>query len=92
MTKSELVNQLLKKTNAYSRLQLEQMVDLIFEEIIASLEQNTRVELRGFGTFFVRCRNARVGCDPRSGKIIRVDNRYIPSFKPGKVLLDYMNG
>ncbi len=91
MTKSELVNRLLKRTKRQSRGELDKIVDVIFEEIIASLEKNTRVELRGFGTFFVKCRKARVGCDPRSGKIIRVDNRYIPFFRPGKVLQDYVN-
>lgn len=91
MTRSELVDRLCQKMPNRSRREIEKIVILIFDEITQALETGNRVELRGFGSFFVKKRDERVGCDPRSGKTIKIDRRHIPFFRAGKLLLDHLN-
>lgn len=91
MTKSELIDRLAERMPGCSRNDLELVVRTVFEAITKTLEKGGRVELRGFGSFFIKHREPRLGCDPRTGKSIRVDNRYIPFFRAGKLLLDTVN-
>ena len=91
MTQSELVDRLMKKVPQKSRLDVELIVKVFFDSIVKALEKGDRVELRGFGSFYVKHRQPRVGCDPRTGKAINVDERYIPFFKSGKALNDHLN-
>lgn len=91
MTKSELIRRLTEKMPEYSRQQIELITHCLFDAIVKALEKGGRIELRGFGSFFVKCREPRLGCDPRTGKSIRVDTRYIPFFRAGKLLLESVN-
>ena len=91
MTRSELIDQLVKKFPEKSSLEIEMIVATIFSEISKTLQRCGRVELRGFGSFFVRKRPGRKGCDPRSGKVINVEERYVPLFRAGKLLLEELN-
>ncbi len=91
MTRSELVERLSQKFPDKSRRDVEQMIVTIFEEITKALENGDRVELRGFGSFFVKHREERIGCDPRSGKAIKIDERHIPFFRAGKLLIKQLN-
>ena len=63
----------------------------IFEEIGAALSRGDRVELRGFGAFSVKERNARIGRNPRTGESVQVDAKRVPFFKTGKELRDRLN-
>ena len=63
----------------------------MFEEIIEALAKGDRVELRGFGAFSVKARNARVGRNPRTGAAVQVDDKNVPFFKTGKLLRDRLN-
>lgn len=86
MLRSELV---VKLSEAYPHLpqkRVEQAVDVIFEEISAALERGDRVELRGFGAFSVREREARRGRNPRTGETVDVPAKRVPFFKAGKEL------
>ena len=67
------------------------MVDVILDEIATALEQGNRVELRGFGAFSVRQRDARVGRNPRTGESVEVDEKRVPFFKAGKELRARLN-
>lgn len=92
MTRSQFITRLLKgKLRAWPRKDVEKMVVDIFEEVAAAMARGERAELRGFGTFSVRTYDARTGSDPRSGKIIHIDERYAPFFRPGNTLLDRLN-
>ncbi len=91
MTKSELVAQLMGRMPALTQKQVDAMVSVLFEEITRALERGDRVELRGFGSFFLKERNARIGCDPRTGKNIAIDDRCIPFFRAGKNMLEFLN-
>jgi integration host factor subunit beta len=91
MTKSQLIARLLEKMPHKSKKDIEGLLIAVFEEITKALESGHRVELRGFGSFFIKQRDPRIGCDPRSGKTIRIDTRHIPFFRPGKSLLENLN-
>lgn len=70
----------------------ERVVDTVFEEIIAALARGDRVELRGFGAFSVKERDARQGRNPRTGEAVAVAAKRVPFFKTGKLLRDRLNG
>lgn len=86
MTKSELVQRLVEANRHLVRRELEIIVDAIFNEITAALLRGDRVELRGFGAFSVRKRDARVSRNPRTGASISVSEKHFPFFKAGKQL------
>ena len=65
---------------------------LLFEEITAALARGDRVELRGFGAFSVKQRDARMGRNPRTGASVPVPEKAVPFFKAGKELRERMNG
>ena len=64
----------------------------IFNEISAALTRGERVELRGFGAFTIKKRDARVGRNPRTGAQVGVDEKVVPFFKAGKDLRERVNG
>ncbi len=92
MTKSELIARLAADNPHLYHRDVERIVTTIFDEITAALADGDRVELRGFGAFSVRERNARTGRNPRTGDSVSVDAKYIPYFKTGKQLRDRLNG
>lgn len=94
MTKSELIQRLAEMypdPRLYHR-DYERVVNKIFEEITVALARGDRVELRGFGAFSVRERDARVGRNPRTGDAVQVGRKRLPFFKTGKELRDLVNG
>jgi integration host factor subunit beta len=91
MTKSELVQKLSETNPHLYQRDVEVIVTAIFEEIAAALARGDRVELRGFGAFSVKRRDARVGRNPRTGDSVRVAEKHIPFFKTGKQLRDRLN-
>ena len=70
---------------------MERIVTAIFEEITNALARSDRVELRGFGAFSVKQRDARKGRNPRTGETVAVDEKVVPFFKTGKELRDRLN-
>lgn len=92
MIRSELV-QILSRDNPDLALKdIEQIVALFFDEIAQRLADDGRVELRGFGAFSTRSRDARTGRNPRTGEPVHVDAKAVPFFKTGKQLRDRLNG
>ena len=91
MTKSELILRLAERHPLLCRSDVERAVDTIFREISAALVRGARVELRGFGAFFVGKRNARTGRNPRTGETVAVEARARPFFKTGKALRERLN-
>lgn len=92
MTKSELIARLAEKNPALYHRDIERIVNTIFDEITAALSRGDRVELRGFGAFSIKGRDARVGRNPRTGASVDVDAKVVPFFKTGKQLRDRLNG
>ena len=71
---------------------MERVVNTVFEEITKAMENGERVELRGFGAFSVKQRDARMGRNPRTGEAVQVEAKNVPFFKTGKLLRDRLNG
>jgi integration host factor subunit beta len=91
MTKSELIQRLAERNPHLYHRDVEILVSAIFDEIGAALARGDRVELRGFGAFSVKRRDARQGRNPRTGDSVSVDEKYVPFFKTGKQLRDRLN-
>jgi len=91
MTKSELILRIAEQNPHLYQRDVERIVSAIFDEITRALERGDRVELRGFGAFSVKRREARVGRNPRTGDAVDVEEKYIPFFKTGKQLRERLN-
>ncbi len=91
MTKSELIQHVAELNPHLYHRDVERIVTTIFEEISEALARGDRVELRGFGAFSVKRRNARIGRNPRTGAAVQVAEKHIPFFKTGKLLRERMN-
>lgn len=92
MIRSELVQKIADENPHLFQRDVERIVNAIFEEITAALARGDRVELRGFGAFSVKRRDARVGRNPRTGTAVDVEEKAVPFFKTGKLLRDRLNG
>src|SRR5947209_1764642 len=90
MTKAELIEDVSKATDM-SRKDSEVIVETIFESIVKSLRSGDKIEIRGFGSFRTRQRDARVGRNPKTGARVEVPAKKIPYFKPSKDLKDLVN-
>lgn len=91
MLRSELVAKLAEENPGLSRAVLETVVRGVFDAITEQLSSGGRVELRGFGVFSVRQRDARIGRNPSSGDAIPVAEKSVPHFRIGKDLRDRLN-
>ncbi len=91
MTKSELIQHVAELNPHLYHRDVERIVTTIFEEISEALARGDRVELRGFGAFSVKRRDARIGRNPRTGAAVQVADKHIPFFKTGKLLRERMN-
>jgi integration host factor subunit beta len=91
MTKSDLIKRLAEANPHLYQRDIERIVSTVFDEVTAALVRGDRVELRGFGAFSIRQRNSRVGRNPRTGAEVRVPDKVVPYFKPGKDLRDRLN-
>jgi len=92
MNKSELILRLAERYPHLYRSVVERIVDTIFDEITEALARGHRVELRGFGAFSVKKRNARTGRNPRTGEIVSVEARARLFFRTGMALRKGLNG
>lgn len=91
MTKSELIAELAAANPHLLGRDVEVIVGTIFDEITAALARGDRVELRGFGAFTVKRRDARTGRNPRTGAAVPVEEKIVPFFKAGKELRERVN-
>jgi len=92
MIRSELIQKIAEENPHLFQRDVEKIVNTIFEEITNAMARGDRVELRGFGAFSVKKRDARIGRNPRTGETVPVEEKYVPFFKTGKLLRDRLNG
>ncbi len=90
MTKAELVEEV-ARTTQLTKKHAELIVNTVFESIVQSLREGEKIELRGFGSFRIRQRGARIGRNPKTGDKVAVPPKRIPYFKPGKDLKELLN-
>ncbi len=91
MIRSELVQLLMRDNPDLSSRDVERIVTVFFDEITQRLSADGRVELRGFGAFSTRARDARTGRNPRTGEAVEVEAKRVPYFKPGKEMRIRLN-
>ena len=90
LTKAALVEQVADATGL-TKKRAAIIVDTVFGNITEALHHGEKVELRGFGSFRLRCREPRRGRNPRNGDPVDVPPRRVPYFKPGKELKELIN-
>jgi integration host factor subunit beta len=86
MTKSELISHLAERFTQLVHKDAELSVNSILNAMFKALLQKQRVEIRGFGSFSLNYRPPRIGRNPKSGISVKVPEKYVPHFKPGKEL------
>ncbi|MCP3178009.1 MAG: integration host factor subunit beta [Desulfuromonadales bacterium] len=91
MTKSELIERLSFESTSLNKKESELIVNTIFDSIGGALIDGERVEIRGFGSFTVRERDAREARNPKSGEIVKIPSKKTPFFKTGKELREKVN-
>ncbi len=91
MIRSELLQALHKDNPELRADEVEQVADIFFDEIAQRLAEGGRVELRGFGAFSTREREARSGRNPRTGETVAVPSKRVPYFKAGKEIRERLN-
>ena len=91
MTRSELIAGLAEDNPHLTMGDVERIVAALFDEMTDALSRGERVELRGFGAFTVKRRNARAGRNPRTGETVEVAQKCVPFFKAGKELRERIN-
>jgi integration host factor subunit beta len=91
MIRSELVQMLADDNPGLSIKEIDRIVTILFDEISERLAKGGRVELRGFGAFSTRSRDARTGRNPRTGETVDVEAKRVPYFKPGKEMRQRLN-
>ena len=91
MTKSELVEKIMETNGFLNRKESELVVNIIFDSMAKALKNGDKVEIRGFGSFTVREREAREARNPKNGEIVKISAKRTPFFKTGKELKERVN-
>ncbi len=91
LTKSDLIESLSRNQNHLDRKDVELAVKGLLEKMSQELAGGNRIEIRGFGSFSLHFRAARMGRNPKSGDAVPLRGKYVPHFKPGKELRERVN-
>jgi integration host factor subunit beta len=91
MVRSELVDCLSRSNPDFTSQEAERILSIFFDTIIDHLRDGGRVEIRGFGSFSTRKRDARVARNPRTGEAVEMGVTHVPWFKPGKALSERLS-
>lgn len=90
MTKADLVEEVAKSAEL-SKKEAEKIVNTVLESVTQALHDGDKIELRGFGSFRLRERKARIGRNPKTGETVHVPPKKVPYFKAGKELKELIN-
>ena len=91
MTKPELIEKILAGQTQLSAKDVELAVRMMLDHMAEALAKGERIEIRGFGSFSLRYRAARLGRNPKTGEKVELMGKYVPQFKPGKDLRERVN-
>lgn len=92
MTKREMIAELLVRRSALSQRAAETTINAIFDAMAQALERGERIEIRGFGSFGLKHREARQGRNPKTGAAVQVEAKHLPFFRAAKELRIEVNG
>jgi integration host factor subunit beta len=92
MTKSGLIEKVAEQTPHISKKDTEVVVNTIFDAMTEALRRGERIEIRGFGSFQVKVREARDGRNPKTGEMVNIPAKRTPFFKVGKELKEMVDG
>ncbi|TYB95058.1 MAG: integration host factor subunit beta [Kosmotoga sp.] len=84
MTKSQLIEKIVDENPNLTKKEIEFIVNNVFSNIKDALGNGDKVEIRGFGSFKVRDKKAKIGRNPKTGEQVKVPPKKVPYFKPGK--------
>ena len=90
MKKIDLIEKI-SKQSMISRSESKRCIEVILEEISSAIASGKKVEVRGFGGFYKRHRKGRIGINPKTGEKVKVAEKFVPFFKPGKFLKEAVN-
>lgn len=91
LTKSDLIDSLARNQNHLAQKDVELAVKSLLEKMSQELANGDRIEIRGFGSFSLHFRGARMGRNPKSGDAVALRGKHVPHFKPGKELRERVN-
>jgi len=91
MTKSELIESLVRQQQHLAHKDVELAVKCILDKMSSALSDGERIEIRGFGSFSLHFRPPRMGRNPKTGEMVALAGKHVPHFKPGKELRDRVN-
>tara|TARA_B100000214_G_C23948658_1_gene619267 strand:+ start:914 stop:1207 length:294 start_codon:yes stop_codon:yes gene_type:complete len=90
MTKADIVNEISTKTGL-TKIETEVVINSLVTSISDSLMRGERVDIRGFGSFYIKKREAREARNPATNQVIKLSERFVPFFKVSKLLKDKVN-
>ncbi|WP_044406172.1 integration host factor subunit beta [Thiomicrospira microaerophila] len=91
MTKSELIELIARRQAQLPQKDVEIAVNQILDSMTETLAQGDRIEIRGFGSFSLHHRKARIGRNPKTGESVELAEKRVPHFKPGKTLREQVD-
>ena len=91
LTKSELIDRVFARMSNLTNREADVAVNEVLRTTVSALSRGVRVEIRGFGSFSVKHREARKGRNPRTGESVQVPAKYVPYFRAGKEIRDSLN-
>ena len=91
MNRSELIHSIAERLPEIHEQDVEQAIKALLEQLSSSLAEGNRCEIRGFGTFSIHTRSARIGRNPKTGQLVALPEKCMPHFKPGKLLKELVN-
>jgi len=91
MTKSELIERLSQEQPHLPPRDVEFSVNAVLDHMRRALVAGDRIEIRGFGSIGLRYRMPRTGRNPKTGEAVQVPGKYVPHFKPGRLLRERVN-
>lgn len=91
MTKSKLVKMVSERLPNITKRDTKVIVDIIFDSMIEALKKDERIEVRGFGSFRLKNRDARHGRNPKTGVVVRIPRKKTVFFKVGKEMKERVN-
>jgi integration host factor subunit alpha len=92
MTKGDIIENVYERLGGFSKKEVSELVDMVFDVMKDVLQDGGKVKISGFGNFVVKAKNERIGRNPKTGDEIKISARRVLSFKPSQVLKKSLNG